>query len=153
MPVYTELHYRKLALKIIDSMPLQSTTIWPLLIYAFAVFSLIALMLGLSHTLGQKRRDPATHEPYESGIVSVGDAHLRISVAYYLVAILFVIFDLEAVYLFAWAISVRDAGLPGFVEASIFIGILLVGLVYIWRMGALDWGPKTHAQQTDSRQQ
>ncbi|MFV8782204.1 NADH-quinone oxidoreductase subunit A [Microbulbifer sp. SA54] len=123
---------------------------WPLLVYALAIFALIALMLGLSHTLGQKRRDPATHEPYESGIVPVGDAHLRISVGYYLVAIMFVIFDLEAVYLFAWAISVREAGLPGFIEASIFIGILLVGLIYVWRLGALDWGPNTATVKTDN---
>ena len=131
-------------------MPLQSATIWPLLVYAFAVLSLVAVMLGLSHTLGQKRSNPATHEPYESGIVSVGDAHLRISVGYYLVAILFVIFDLEAVYLFAWAITVREAGLPGLIEATIFIGVLLAGLVYIWRMGALDWGPQIHATHTDT---
>lgn len=120
----------------------STSAIWPLLIYTLAIFALIALMLGLSHTLGQKRRDPATHEPYESGIVPVGDAHLRISVSYYLVAILFVIFDLEAVYLFAWAVAVREAGLPGFIEATIFIGILLVGLIYVWRLGALDWGPE-----------
>nr|WP_295800424.1 NADH-quinone oxidoreductase subunit A [uncultured Microbulbifer sp.] len=110
--------------------------------------ALIALMLGLSHTLGQKRRDPATHEPYESGIVSVGDAHIRISVGYYLVAILFVIFDLEAVYLFTWAIAVREAGLPGLIEATIFIGILLAGLIYLWRLGALDWGPEIHPRDT-----
>lgn len=115
---------------------------WPLILYIIAVAALITLMLCLSHTLGQKRRDPATHEPYESGIVSVGDAHIRISVGYYLVAILFIIFDLEAVYLFTWAIAVREAGLPGFIEASIFIGVLLVGLVYVWRLGALDWGPR-----------
>ncbi|TLM79681.1 NADH-quinone oxidoreductase subunit A [Microbulbifer harenosus] len=132
-------------------MPLQSVSnYWPLLVYALAVLGLIALMLGLSHTLGQKRRDPATHEPYESGIVPTGDAHIRISVGYYLVAIMFVIFDLEAVYLFAWAICVRQAGLPGLVEASIFIGVLLVGLIYIWRLGALDWGP--HRQNPPDRQ-
>jgi len=132
-------------------MPLQSaTTYWPLLAYTLAVVALIALMLGLSHSLGQKRRDPATHEPYESGIVPTGDAHIRISVGYYLVAILFIIFDLEAVYLFAWAIVVREAGLPGLVEASIFIGVLLVGLIYVWRLGVLDWGP--HRQKKPREQ-
>lgn len=129
----------------------STSNLWPLLVYALAVFALIGLMLGLSHTLGQKRADPATHEPYESGIVPVGDAHIRISVAYYLVAILFVIFDLEAVYLFAWAISVREAGLPGFIEASIFIGVLLAGLIYLWRLGALDWGPQIHPTASDNR--
>lgn len=125
-------------------MPLQSTAdFWPLVVYALAVTGLIVLMLGLSHTLGQKRQDHATHEPYESGILPAGDSHVRLSVGYYLVAILFIIFDLEAVYLFAWAIAVREAGLPGFIEASIFIGVLLVGLIYVWRLGALDWGPRT----------
>ncbi|MFD1215280.1 NADH-quinone oxidoreductase subunit A [Microbulbifer celer] len=124
-------------------MPLLSTAdFWPLLVYALAVIGLITLMLGLSHALGAKRNDHATHEPYESGIVPTGNAHIRISVGYYLVAILFIIFDLEAVYLFAWAISVREAGLPGLIEASIFIGVLLVGLVYVGRLGALDWGPR-----------
>ena len=99
-------------------------------------------MLGLSYFLGQRRRDAATDEPYESGIVSQGGARLRLSVAYYLVAILFIVFDLEAIYLFSWAIAFREAGLLGFVEATIFIVILLVGLVYLWRLGALDWGGK-----------
>ncbi|WP_323847160.1 NADH-quinone oxidoreductase subunit A [Microbulbifer magnicolonia] len=114
--------------------------IWPLVVYCLAVLALIALMLGLSSVLGQRRRDPATDEPFESGIVSQGSARLRISVAYYLVAILFIVFDLEAIYLFSWAIAFREAGMLGFVEATIFIVILLAGLVYLWRLGALDWG-------------
>lgn len=114
--------------------------IWPLIVYCLAVFALIALMLGLSHTLGQKRRDPATDEPYESGIISQGSARLRLSVGYYLVAILFIVFDLEAIYLFGWAISFYETGLLGFIEATIFIVILLAGLVYLWRLGALNWG-------------
>lgn len=114
--------------------------IWPLFVYALAVLGLIALMLVLSHFLGQRRNDPATHQPYESGIVSQGSARLRFAVNYYVVAILFIIFDLEAVFLFAWAVAFREAGLAGFVEAAVFIAILLVGLVYLWRLGALDWG-------------
>nr|WP_319024509.1 NADH-quinone oxidoreductase subunit A [Microbulbifer taiwanensis] len=113
-----------------------------MIVYCLAVFALIALMLGLSHFLGQRRRDAATDEPYESGIVSQGNARLRLSVTYYLVAILFIVFDLEAIYLFSWAIAFRETGLLGFVEAAIFIVILLAGLVYLWRLGALDWGGK-----------
>ncbi|WP_285763247.1 NADH-quinone oxidoreductase subunit A [Biformimicrobium ophioploci] len=116
--------------------------LWPLIAYFLAVLGLVVLMLTLSHFLGQRRRDRATDEPYESGIVSVGSARLRFSIGFYLVAILFVIFDLEAIYLFAWAISFREAGMLGFIEASIFIGVLLVGLIYLWRLGALDWGGK-----------
>jgi len=114
--------------------------LWPLLVYGLAVFALIALMLGLSYFLGQRRRDAATDEPFESGIVSQGSARLRLSVTYYLVAILFIVFDLEAIYLFGWAVAFREAGLLGFIEATIFIVILLAGLVYLWRLGALDWG-------------
>ncbi|WP_226648525.1 NADH-quinone oxidoreductase subunit A [Microbulbifer variabilis] len=116
--------------------------VWPLVVYCLAVLALIVLMLSLSYFLGQKRRDPATDEPFESGIISQGSARLRISVAYYLVAILFIVFDLEAVYLFSWSIAFFETGLLGFIEASVFIIILLVGLIYLWRLGALEWGGK-----------
>ncbi|MCO1335157.1 NADH-quinone oxidoreductase subunit A [Microbulbifer sp. OS29] len=124
--------------------------IWPLIVYCLAVFALITLMLSLSYFLGQKRRDPATDEPFESGIISQGSARLRLSVAYYLVAILFIVFDLEAIYLFSWSIAFYEAGLLGFIEATIFIVILLVGLIYLWRLGALDWGG--HQKSLDKRQ-
>lgn len=121
--------------------------VWPLVIYCLAVIALIALMLGLSYFLGQRRRDNATDEPYESGIISQGSARLRLSVSYYLVAILFIVFDLEAIYLFSWAIAFRETGLQGFIEAAVFIFILLAGLVYLWRLGALDWGGKQASLQ------
>ncbi|WP_226877161.1 NADH-quinone oxidoreductase subunit A [Microbulbifer hainanensis] len=121
---------------------LSDQPIWPLVAYGLAVIALIGLMLGLSYFLGQRRRDPATDEPYESGIVSQGSARLRLSVSYYLVAILFIVFDLEAIYLFSWSIAFRETGLHGFIEATIFIAILFVGLLYLWRLGALDWGGK-----------
>lgn len=113
--------------------------LWPLIVYTLIVLAVVGTMLGLSYVLGQRRRDRATNEPYESGIVSVGDAHFRISVHFYLTAILFIIFDLEAVFLFAWAIAVRETGWLGFAEALIFILILLAGLVYLYKTGALDW--------------
>ncbi|SDJ82626.1 NADH-quinone oxidoreductase subunit A [Microbulbifer yueqingensis] len=116
--------------------------IWMLLVYGIAVVALIGIMLGLSYVLGQRRRDSATDEPYECGIISQGSARLRISVSYYLVAILFIVFDLEAIYLFSWAIAFRETGITGFVEATVFIVILAVGLLYLWRLGALEWGSK-----------
>lgn len=116
------------------------------IIYTLAVLGLVALMLLLSHFLGQRRRTQATLEPFESGILSVGSARLRLSVDYYLVAILFVIFDLEAVFLFAWAIAFYESGWAGLIEAAVFIAVLGVALVYLWRMGALDWGPKQRYQ-------
>lgn len=116
-------------------------------IYTLAVLTIVALMLGLSHLLGEKRHDKATMEPFESGIVSVGSARLRLSVDYFLVAILFVIFDLEAAFLFAWAVAFREAGWLGFIEASIFIAVLAVALLYLWRMNVLRWGPKQDSLQ------
>lgn len=116
-----------------------TTELWPLLIFFFAVMGLVSIMLLLSHFLGQRRHTRATDEPFESGIVSVGSARYHVTIPFYLVAILFVIFDLEAVFLFAWAISLRESGWPGFIEVIIFIAILIAALIYLWRIGALDW--------------
>jgi NADH-quinone oxidoreductase subunit A len=121
--------------------------LWPLIVYSVIVIVLIVGLLGVSALLGQKRADHATHDVYESGVLPVGSANLRISVPFYLTAILFIIFDLEAALLFAWAISVREAGWLGFIEVFVFIFILLAGLLYLWRSGALEW--RTSRQQHD----
>jgi NADH-quinone oxidoreductase subunit A len=113
----------------------------PLLLYLLVVLALVAGLLAVSYVLGSRRRERATGDPFESGMVPVASARLRVSAKFYLVAVLFVIFDLEAVFLFAWAAAVREAGWPGFWEAVVFIGVLLVALVYLWRLGALDWAP------------
>lgn len=110
-----------------------------LLVYLGLVLLLVGGLIGVSHGLGERHRQPGTHEPYESGIVSVGFGRLRFPAYFYLVAMLFVIFDLEAVFIFAWAIAFREVGWAGYIEILIFIGILLAALVYLWRMGALDW--------------
>ncbi|GGO78144.1 NADH-quinone oxidoreductase subunit A [Marinobacterium nitratireducens] len=127
-------------------------TLWSLALYGLAVLSLVALMLGLSYALGQQRRSRATDEPFESGIVSVGSGRLRLSVAYFVVAILFVIFDLEVVFLYAWAAAFDAVGLAGFVEALIFILVLLAALAYLWREGALDWGPRQRSLERTERE-
>ncbi len=98
-------------------------------------------MLGASYLLGGRTWGRAKNEPFESGVVPVGSARLRFSAKFYLVAMFFVIFDVEAVFLFAWAIAVREVGWAGFFEALIFISVLLAGLFYLWRIGALDWAP------------
>ncbi len=113
--------------------------LWPLIIYFALVVVVVASMIGGSYFLGQRRRDRATDEPFESGVVSVGDTQMRFSVHYYLIAIFFVIFDLETVFIFAWAIAFRESGWPGFIEILIFIGVLVAALVYLWKVGALDW--------------
>ena len=115
--------------------------LWPFTVYFVAVIALVVVMIGLSYILGQRHTDRATGEPYESGIVPSGSAQIRLSAKFYLVAMLFVIFDLEAVFIIAWAISFRETGWPGYVGVLVFIGILVAALVYEWRVGGLDWGP------------
>ena len=119
----------------------------PFLFYAACVLFLVFTMLGLSYLLGQRTSDPGKDLPFESGIISVGSAHFKISVHFYLTAILFIIFDLEVGFLFAWAVVVREAGWPGFVEISVFIVILTAALVYLWRIGALDWRTQTQKRE------
>lgn len=119
---------------------METSSYWTFLIYAAAVVLNAAGMLGFSALLGQRHREPATGDPYESGVLSTGSARLRVTIKFYLVAILFVIFDLEMVFIFAWAIALHDVGWPGYWGLVVFIGMLLAGLVYEWRMGALDWG-------------
>jgi NADH-quinone oxidoreductase subunit A len=120
---------------------MDAVALWPLVVYFVSVLLLVAGMVGVSYVLGERHREPATGEPYESGIVSTGSAHLRISVKFYLVAVFFVVFDLEAVFVFAWAVALREVGWSGYLEALIFILVLAATLVYLWREGALDWGP------------
>ncbi len=115
--------------------------LWPFAVYLFAVPALIAGILLLSHLLGETHRQRATDEPYESGMVIRGSAQLPVDAKFYLIAVFFVIFDLETLFLVAWALVVREAGWIGYVEAVVFIGVLLVGLVYLWRVGALQVGP------------
>src|SRR5215470_10521835 len=114
-------------------------TLWPLGVYFVIVLALVGAMLGLSFVLGQRHHERATDSPYESGILSQGSARVRLSARFYLVAMFFVIFDLEAVFIFAWAVSVRETGWAGYAEAAAFIGVLLATLFYLWRVGALDW--------------
>ena len=115
----------------------------PFLIYFILVMLVVIAMLGISYFLGQRASRPAKNYPYESGIISVGSAHFRISVHFYITAILFIIFDLEVVFLFAWAVAVRENGWAGFIEILVFISILSVALLYLWRVGALDWRTQT----------
>lgn len=118
-------------------------SLWPFVVYALAVLLLVATMLGLSFVLGQRRANAATNMPFESGVLSVGSPQIHMSAEFYLVAIFFVIFDLETVFIFAWAIAFFELGWPGFAAISLFIFILGVALVYELRSGALDWGIKT----------
>jgi NADH-quinone oxidoreductase subunit A len=96
-------------------------------------------MVALSHLLSPYRPTPAKLDPYESGMIPLGNARERFSVKFYMVAILFIVFDIEVVFLIPWAVWFRKLGLFGFVEMIVFIFVLLVGFVYIWKKGALEW--------------
>jgi NADH-quinone oxidoreductase subunit A len=114
--------------------------LWPFAVYLVLVGSITVAMLLLSYGLGQRHHDRSTDSPYESGILSEGSARVRFSAKFYLVAMFFVIFDLEAVFLYAWAAVVRETGWLGYWEVLVFIGVLAASLAYLWRVGALDWG-------------
>jgi NADH-quinone oxidoreductase subunit A len=113
--------------------------IWPLVAYFAFVVVLATVIIILSYLLGQRHFEPATGEPYEGGIVSEGSARVRFSVNYYLVAMFFVVFDLEAVFLFAWAGAARELGWAGYLEVVLFVVVLVAALIYLWKVGALDW--------------
>ena len=119
----------------------------PFLFYFALVLAVVVIMLGLSYFLGQNPKAHSKDLPFESGIVSVGSSQFRISVHFYLPAILFIIFDLEVVFLFAWAVAVKQAGWPGFIEISVFIFVLVAALFYLWRIGALDWRTQTQKRE------
>ncbi len=120
---------------------------WPFAIYLLSVAGLCGLMLIVSFIAGGRDWGRAKNQPFESGVVSQGGAHIRFSAKFYLVAMFFVIFDVEALFLYAWAVSVRESGWAGFVEVAIFIVVLLAGLIYLWRLGALDWAPEARRQR------
>ena len=126
---------------------------WGFAFFLLGVFGLIGFMLGVSSLLGSKAFGRSKNEPFESGMLPTGGARLRLSAKFYLVAMLFVIFDVEALFLFAWSVSVRESGWAGFIEATLFIAILLAGLVYLWRIGALDWAPESRRKRRAKLQQ
>lgn len=126
----------------------MSPELWPILVYFALVLVLVAGMLSLSFVLGQRHRDRATGSPYEAGIVSEGSARVRLSSKFYLVAMLFVVFDLEAVFIFAWALAARELGWAGYIEVLIFVTVLVAALAYLWRAGALDWAQGARRPQS-----
>lgn len=146
----------------------QIAEIWPIAAYFIILVVLLIAMMLLSHVLGPKTRSRAKNTPYESGIIaaispdksttknssttnsSATNNHTRFTNHFFLYAIFFVVFDLETIYLFAWVIAFDEVGWAGFIEASIFIGVLLAALIYIVRIGALELN---HRHQTFRHQQ
>lgn len=114
---------------------------WSALAFILAAIGLVVFMLVVPRLLGGRSQGTEKEEVFESGVVGAGNARIRMSAKFYLVAIFFVIFDLEALYLYAYSVSVRELGWIGFATAAVFIGILFVGLVYELKLGAMDWAP------------
>jgi len=134
-------------------MPAAPAPLWPLALYAALVVFLAAAMIAVPYFLGQRHQTRATAQPYESGMLPTGSARLRLSADYYLVALLFVVFDLEAVFIYAWAVSARQGGWAALGQVAIFIGVLLAGLGYLWGVGALDWAAtpgRQHPAESES---
>lgn len=129
----------------------MSAETWAVVAYTIGTFAVIGIMLFVSWLLGGRAWGRAKNEPFESGVVGAGSTRLRLSAKFYLVAMFFVIFDVEALFLYAWSISVREAGWPGLIEAVIFIVILLASLAYLWRIGALEWAPEQRARLAERR--
>jgi NADH-quinone oxidoreductase subunit A len=111
----------------------------PLLIHVVVVGAIACTMVILSTLIGQRRYSRAKFQPYECGMTPVGDARERFPVKFYLVAMLFILFDVEAVFLYPWAIIFKELKMFGFWEMLVYIGIVLVGFFYIWKKGVLDW--------------
>jgi NADH-quinone oxidoreductase subunit A len=106
----------------------------------FAVPSVV-----LSKLLGPRKPTPEKSAPYECGMPPVGDARERMSVKFYLVAMIFLLFDIEVAFLYPWAMALRELGWAGFVQVVLFMALLLAGYIYVWRKGALDWGEEKQA--------
>jgi len=111
----------------------------PVLMFILVGVAVGILPLALGKALGPNRPDEAKNSPYECGFEAFEDARMKFDVRYYLVAILFILFDLEIAFLFPWAVVLKEVGLTGFVAAMVFLAILTVGFAYEWKKGALNW--------------
>jgi NADH-quinone oxidoreductase subunit A len=133
-------------------MPTSYTEVYfPVLLQVAIAMAVATLMLGLSYLLGKKVRNRVKDMPYESGIVPIGDARQRFSVKFYLVGMLFILFDIEAIFLYPWAVVYRQLKMFAFVEMLIFIALILCGFFFIWKKGALDWSYSDRPDEGGSR--
>jgi NADH-quinone oxidoreductase subunit A len=111
----------------------------PILIFIVIGFIIGSVMMGMGFMLGSRKPDSEKDSPYECGFEAFEDARMKFDVRYYLVAILFIIFDLEIAFLFPWAVVLDEIGMVGYVAMAVFLGILVVGFIYEWKKGALEW--------------
>lgn len=120
---------------------LEITGFWAFMIYAGAAIGVAAFMVGFSHVLGERHEARHRNEPFESGMPVTGDARIRYSSHFYMIAMFFVIFDLDAAFVITYAIAFKEVGWPGYIGISIFIALLIAVLIYEWKIGALNFGP------------
>ena len=113
-----------------------------LAIFVLAILILMGIMLSMTSWLGEKRSGPNKQRPYESGIIPSGSARLRYPVPFFMVAIFFLLFDVEGAFILSWSVACKSLGWVGWCQMALFVFILLLGLVYIWVKGGLDWYPK-----------
>ncbi len=133
-------------------MPTSYTEVYfPVLLQVAIAMAVATLMLGLSYLLGKKVRNRVKDMPYESDIVPIGDARQRFSVKFYLVGMLFILFDIEAIFLYPWAVVYRQLKMFAFVEMLIFIVLIFCGFFFIWKKGALDWSYSDPPDESGSR--
>ena len=119
---------------------------FPVLLQALIAMALAAGLLTVSYLLGRRVRNRVKDTPYESGMIPTGDARQRFSVKFYLVGMLFILFDIEAIFLYPWVVVYRDLKMFGFVEMLLFIVLVLSGFFYIWKKGALDWSAEQYTR-------
>jgi NADH-quinone oxidoreductase subunit A len=136
-------------------MPTNYAETWfPVLIQIVIAIAVAGAMVGLSALLGKRVRDPVKYMPYESGMRPIGNARERFSVKFYLVAMVFIVFDIEAIFLYPWAVIYRELKLFAFFEMLVFILLVLCGFFYIWKKGVLDWSTdqqKREQQEAEKR--
>ena len=121
-------------------MPTTPALYWfPVLVQVILAMVIAAALVALSFLLGKRVQNKVKDQPYECGMTPVGDARERFSVKFYLVAMLFILFDIEAIFLYPWVVVYRDLKMFGFMEMAIFVVLILSGFFYIWKKGALDW--------------
>ncbi len=125
--------------------------LWPFAVYFGSVLALVAAMLVVSSVLGERHRERATGTPYESGIVSEGSARVRFPAQFYLLAMFFVVFDLEAVFVLTWAVAGRELGWAGYAAMATFVAVLLASLAYLSGVGAFDFGRSARSRSGRER--
>jgi NADH-quinone oxidoreductase subunit A len=127
--------------------PPSAESLYALGLYGAVAVGLVVLLLLLARYLGRRSRSPHKGEAYESGVAPTGHARLSEPVPFYLVAIFFIVFDVEAVFIVTWAVAWDRLGWAGYLQIVFFIVMLFLGLVYLWRTGGLDWGPRRQRPQ------